>query len=360
MHLSAEPSEKAPRPARQGFAIASLLAASLALTACGSEGTAAPQSSALTEVPASLGASPTTAPTQAGLPVVPTASDGCTTPDASLFPGTTVTRTLPGDSAGRDYLLHVPPTYDPTAPAPVVLSMHGMGTNAVVQLANSGILASADEHGYVVVAPNAADGQWQLPAPESGDSDSPDVAFISDVMADASSALCTDPSRQYASGMSMGSAMALVLACQPERMFAAFGGVGASFYDAACNGAPPAPLIYFHGTDDDVVPFEGGTARGFAVEPVDEVMADWAEHNGCPAPPAATVTDDVTLFQWAPCERDAVVDFYRVSDGGHTWPGSPVTTNPALADFVGVTTTTVSATEAMWEFFSRYSLPTAP
>jgi poly(3-hydroxybutyrate) depolymerase len=42
--------------------------------------------------------------------------------------------------------------------------------------------------------------------------------------------------------------------------------------------------------------------------------------------------------------------FYTIAGGGHTWPGgSPI-------DIVGKTTTSISASRIMWEFFSRYSL----
>ncbi len=279
-------------------------------------------------------------------------------PDASLQPGATVTRTITVEGVKRNYLLHVPSGYQPGQPTAAVVALHGMGANAFLQLANSGIVSSANTNGYVVIAPNGIGGSWQLPTPGTDTTASPDVDFITASVDDAAGALCLDPSRYYASGMSMGSAMSLVLACQPDRRYAAFGGVGASFYEPACGAAPPAPLIYFHGTDDDVVPFEGGTARGFEVAPVPEVMASWAAHNQCGATPAETVIADVTVLEWANCALDADVDFYQVADGGHTWPGSPVTTNPVFAEYAGATTSTVNATDAMWEFFSRYSLPT--
>ncbi|MCB9412903.1 MAG: hypothetical protein H6525_08665 [Actinobacteria bacterium] len=342
-----------------GVALRGLLAVAvgaIALTSCAStaENTStAPQSAAAPEQSASSATTP-----RSPLPQVGVSTAGCTEPDPTLTPGTTVTRTVPGAGGERTYLLHVPSGYTPDTAHPAVLTMHGMGTNAFLQLANTGITDSADANGYVVIAPNAVDGRWALPEPGTSSPASADVEFIDQVMADASAALCLDPARQYASGMSMGSAMTLVLACQPQRTFAAFGGVGAAFYESVCAGAPPAPLIYFHGTGDDVVPFAGGTARGFQVEPVPEVMAEWAGHNECEPTPTEAITSEVTLLAWTACADDAVVDFYRIDGGGHTWPGSPITSNQAFAEFAGPTTTTVDATDAMWEFFQRYSLPT--
>ena len=81
--------------------------------------------------------------------------------------------------------------------------------------------------------------------------------------------------------------MTFALACAPKQSFAAFGGVGASFYRPVCNAAPPAPIIYFHGTADPVVPYEGGRVAGSPARSItarvtaaNQNMADWANHNG--------------------------------------------------------------------------------
>jgi polyhydroxybutyrate depolymerase len=296
------------------------------------------------------------------LPVVASTSSGCAaTTDATLAPGSTTTRTVTVEGADRTYLVHVPTGYDPATPAPSVVTLHGMGTNAFLHLANTGIIASADANGYVVVAPEGQSGMWKLPSGEGPEgADTPDLDYLDAVNDDVDAALCLNPARRYATGMSMGSAMTLVLACQPDRAYAAFGGVGASFYRPVCDAAPPAPLIYFHGTADEVVPFEGGKARGFEVEPAPTSMADWADHNGCRDEAVTTRLADVERVRWSGCSLGADVDFYRIDGGGHTWPGSPITTNPPFEGIGGVTTRTVSATDAMWDFFTRYELPSQP
>lgn len=97
--------------------------------------------------------------------------------------------------------------------------------------------------------------------------------------------------------------MTLVLACEKERTFAAFGGVGANFFLPICDRAAPAPLIYFHGTADKVVPVTGGNVRGYQVSPTLETMTDWAAHNDCAATPAQTQIGDTTRFLWGKCAR---------------------------------------------------------
>lgn len=322
-------------------------------------GTTSPPAAPTDTRPATTTSAPAAEP--APMPTVASRTAGCdVTTGGGLAAGSTSTRSVTVDGVPRPYLVHVPDGYDPTVPTPSVVTFHGLGTNAFLQLANSGILASADANGYVVIAPEGQSGVWQLPSGEgSAAAETPELAYLEAVTADTDAALCLDPARRYASGMSMGSAMTLVLACQPTRRYAAFGGVGASFYRPICDGAPPAPLIYFHGTADDIVPFDGGSARGFEVDAVPDTMAAWADHNRCAAEASTATTADVTLLEWSQCADNADVDFYRIDGGGHTWPDSPVTTNPTFAGIGGVTTTTVNATDAMWDFFRRYTLPTA-
>ena len=63
---------------------------------------------------------------------------------------------------------------------------------------------------------------------------------------------------------------------------------------------------------------------------------------------------DVTLVSYT-CPNGADVMFYRVEGGGHTWPGSEF--SKTIAGVVGVTTSSISANELMWKFFTEHPLP---
>ena len=177
------------------------------------------------------------------------------------------------------------------------------------------------------------------------------------VLADVDSVACVDPARRYAAGMSLGSAMIFVEACLPNRRFAAFGGwAPPSTARSAMPRHRPDHLLPRHRRSGG--PYNGGDAMGYPVEAAPANMAEWSAHNGCAQPPTVSTLADLTRSAWTDCLDGAEVDFFSVEGGGHTWPGSPVTTSPAFAGFGGVTTSTISATEAMWDFFSQHSLPT--
>lgn len=247
---------------------------------------------------------------------------------------------------GRSFLLHVPRDLPDAAAA--VVTLHGRGSNAQQQLLLTGFPELSEQGRFLVVAPNAVGGRWDATGMK-------DVAFIDRVL---EAVPCLDRSRVYAAGMSMGSAMTFALACAPERRFAAFGGVALTAYLPQCAVAPPAPIIYFHGTADRVVPFDGGVPQGESVTlpAVPDAMREWAAHNGCASESVARVGRDVRLQEWTQCLDSADVDYYRIRGGGHTWPG----TDPFIADAVqqtlGRTTQSVDASRLMWEFFTNYQL----
>ena len=66
-------------------------------------------------------------------------------------------------------------------------------------------------------------------------------------------------------------------------------------------------------------------------------------------PTSEQVSAHVTLFGYSRCRDGADVEYYRVTGGGHTWPGTAVDLSP-----LGVTTQEISATQLMWQFFEDH------
>jgi len=284
-------------------------------------------------------------------------------PQRPAVAGTT-SESITVNGATREYSLHIPTGYDGNKPTPVVMTFHGRGQTGPLQLALTGFENVSNEQDFILIAPTAVNGEWNLPDPPT--KGSPDILFVNAMLDKVNQTLCTQPQKTYASGMSRGSAMVFLLACLPEnqRRFAAFGGAGASFYRPVCSNSQPAPLIYFHGTKDPVVPFTGGTVKSKGpngetdvVQPANTIMKEWAKHNGCSGAPAEKTTGDVDQTKWASCAANAQVDYYAVTGGGHTWPG----TNPQIASLIeksfGKTTQDANASELMWQFFKAHTLP---
>jgi polyhydroxybutyrate depolymerase len=277
----------------------------------------------------------------------------------------------------RSYLLHVPPSYDGYDPMPLIFNFHGLGSNDAQEEAYTQFSALADQPdgGFIVVYPQGITtalistthfNAWQLGSPEPDD-----VAFTSQILDTIEAQLCVDANRVYSTGMSNGAIMSIRVACSLSARFAAVAPVAGAYYPAdfteldgfeTCPDTRPMPIIAFHGTADNTVPFNGGVggAGGITVHfrlpldndtPDEDVMQDWALHNNCTSGRQESQIDtEIRLVQYTGCDNNANLELYIVDGGGHAWPGSPF----------GTTTQQISATDLAWQFFKNYSLDGSP
>ena len=309
-------------------------------------------------------------------PPATAAGPGSTVEDCSR-PGVAGDTTVGVEFEGKTYpvLVHVPATVPPTRRVPLVLNLHGSSGNGPGQMDYSGLRAVAGDEGFIVAAPSGAislprdpmpaDGSWawnvpgvpttagQMPPPDARD----DVRYLGRVIDVVAEKLCTDLRRTYATGHSGGARMSSALACRLAGRIAAIAagaGLRAGRPDPDdvsvpevedCRPTRPVPVVTWHGQLDTVNPYPGSADLrwGYAV-PV--AAQTWARLNGCGAGPhAGTVTEHVTRLTYTGCRRGADVVLYRISDGGHVWPG---VTEPG---------TEIDAARILWDFFERFRLP---
>lgn len=247
----------------------------------------------------------------------------------------------------RTYRLHVPTGL--TGRVPLVVTAHGLASTAEQQLAITEFGKLGDEEGFITAAPQAQGipSAWNFLLPTSVPAS--DGAYLRSMLRDIAQQWCIDPERRFLTGISNGSALTFAAACTEATAFAAFGGVAGALFVPPCDQAPSRPIIYFHGTADQVVPIGGGRALFAEVEPALDTMAAWARHDGCTRSSKRQATAAVALRRWSGCRDDAEVAYYEIEGGGHTWPGSPV-------DQVGLgpTNRELFATELMWRFFEAH------
>ncbi len=351
---------------------------SVALIACGGKKSNNPTSTAT----GSGAVSAPTVATSAASPasrnaVVPATTPGATGPQPTVNPNDAIVSAGCGvtpdygesvhfiQSGGLDrtYRLHVPRSYDPSRPTPLVLNFHGFGSNAVQQDLASGMPTKSESEGFILATPQGTSDppRWYTTSPfELGYTD--DVAFAKDLIAELSKSLCIDPKRIYATGISNGAGMASYLGCALNDEIAAVALVAGPPYSDLCRDRGPMPVVAFHGTGDLVVPFQGGVGGLYPVS-VPESMKRWAEHNGCDMTlKTEEVASDVTREWYEGCTDGADAELYVIHGGGHTWPGSKIPLplllgNLTLPLLLGNTTHSISATDIIWDFFVAHPKP---
>jgi polyhydroxybutyrate depolymerase len=257
----------------------------------------------------------------------------------------------------RRYLIHVPDSYDPAKPTPLVFNIHGFAQWPANQQHISKWNDLADKERFIVVYPMGTQFplRWNshLPIDISPETQK-DVTFFVDMIEKFSREYNIDPDRIYASGLSNGGGMAFVLSCTLSDRIAAIGTVaGAYTYPwEACMRQRPVPLIAFHGLVDQVVPYYGGYAKSISyhLPSISEWIAEYARRNGCIEENSLPINDKVTGVHYTCCDQHADVIFYTIRDGGHSWPGG----NPLPKFIVGNTSQDIDATHLMWEFFKAH------
>jgi polyhydroxybutyrate depolymerase len=270
--------------------------------------------------------------------------------------------TLVSSGQEREYLLHVPAGYDPTTPAPLVISLHGAALWPATQMEISRWNEVADDRGFIVVYPSGrtlgGGGIGVRPKVwHSGEATATDVRFILDLIGSLQENYNIDATRIYANGFSNGGRMAFDLSCRLPHLIAAIGTVAAAQDQPweSCPDTLPIPLISFHGTADPLVSYEGRGPSLLSPRPFPSVL-EWTEHwarrNQCRLEPNESMTAGVTRREYTDCAHDASVVLYTVLEGGHTWPGG----KPMPEWLLGTTTTSIDATRAMWAFFSKHKL----
>jgi polyhydroxybutyrate depolymerase len=280
-------------------------------------------------------------------------SGGPLTGPGGNLDGPYLQRTLVTSSGDeRKFLLRLPAEYQEGVPSDVVFNFHGATSNALDQLQYGDFRSQADRDGVILVMPDANKlypdpehelaGYWNSAWEANLRVRDADVDFVLEVVELLKSEYCT--STFYAAGMSAGGDMVSALRCLPDSPFASYAPVTYLYYKPdECSAAPPRPLIYFHGSDDRVVPITGSDAPWFD-PPVREKMQSVATHNGCGGRALeGPVSDEVIRYSWSGCA--APTEWYLIEGGGHTWPGGPE--RPKL----GHTTGDISASDLIWEFF---------
>src|SRR5688572_5053708 len=121
---------------------------------------------------------------------------------AAYGQGQTLDKSLMHDGISRDYTIYVPSSYTPQNSAPLVVNMHGATSNRGFQMAATGMNAVAEREGFVVVYPDAVNGDWFGPQDN--------VGFIDRLLDEVSSQYSVNASKVYAAGLSQGGAMSYV------------------------------------------------------------------------------------------------------------------------------------------------------
>ncbi len=230
----------------------------------------------------------------------------------------------------RAYRVYKSPSYTPTKPASMVITLHGLGDN-MTNFSSLGFNLIADTANIIVVVPQAmtdafAGTAWNSGAGTMGyypNSTINDVGFLNTLIDTIKAGYAINASRVYICGFSMGGFMTERMALQSNSQIAAFVSMSGTFGSAITTYAPGrhVPVAHFHGTTDGTVAFSGNL---YGID-ADSLVSFWVLNNGCnPVPDSmqypdlANDTITVDRFKYAGSSPDQDVWFFRMNGADHT------------------------------------------
>lgn len=261
------------------------------------------------------------------------------------------------EGINRTYLVYIPANYTGTEDFPLLIFLHPYSWNGLQGMDYTNFNQVADTADFMVVYPDA------IPNWNSGINDNPnwpapsvnDVGFINALIDTLINQYNIYSQKIYACGYSNGGFMSYKLACQLSNRIAAIAsvcGVISTSTLANCEPANTIPVLQIHGTADAVVPING--TNGW--HSVDETLNNWIDLNNCSEVDTISLPDidpsdgcTVEKISYTNCTDNKDVFYYKVINGGHTWPGAGTTGLP-----IGNTNQDINASVEIWNFFKNY------
>lgn len=268
------------------------------------------------------------------------------------------TKTMMWGDVERQYLEYVPTSYDASTPAPVLFVLHGLGDDMTNMFNASGFRNVANQHGWIVVTPQALDASVSLfgqsmsigTAWNSGVSANvlgsniivndgvDDSGLMMAILDDLIAHYNVDQSRVFVTGFSMGGFMANRLAIEHADRVTAIASVSGTVGNVVKENTPARPVsaLHIHGTADGTIGYEDAgfnlailtVSVGLGAE---ATVGYWRNFNHCAETPTVTnfpdIANDSLTFEkyvYEGGDNGAKTAFIKVNGGGHTWYYTPV------------------------------------
>lgn len=251
------------------------------------------------------------------------------------------------DGLNREYIIHVSDSYNPEIATPAVLNFHGFGGNASEYMNYADMRSLADTEGFILIYPQGScmDGfsHWNpsLPSAENK-SNVDDFGFVEAIIGEISSEYNIDSERIYACGYSNGGMFAYGLANYSSNIIAAVASVSGTMLDFDGPTGHPMPVLHLHGTDDEVIPYDGNGYYNSA----QSILDYWIGFNNTNTVPTvdSDIDGGITIEHYVYDHGDSSVsvEHYKYIGGDHVWFN---------ATYEGQNTSTL-----IWNFVSRYDI----
>jgi polyhydroxybutyrate depolymerase len=274
------------------------------------------------------------------------------------------------DGYERYFILHVPENLEEIENPSLIFALHGGGGKAVgmIQLTKGRFNELADRDGFLVVYPQGLEKSWNDgrndPISFAHEEDIDDIGFFRKVIVKIINEYNVDSERVFFTGISNGGFMSIRVSRELADIVKGVAPVAASIPvdgEKFHHGAPPMNIMLINGTDDPLVPYNGGEVtvlkrkRGKVLS-TGKTIKIFCERNGCSDAPDITEFEDsepgdgacAIKYEYRNEETQRRVVLIEVKGGGHTWPGGWQYLGKRL---IGSTCMDFNGCDEIWNYF---------
>lgn len=243
----------------------------------------------------------------------------------------------PIDLGEGQIAFHVPDSYDPGRPTPLIVLLHGYGAGGALQEAYLRFTPLSDEFGFLYAYPDGiADAQgnrfWNATDAccDLFGNGFDHSSYLRQLVDTIRSQCNVDPYRIFFAGHSNGGFMSYRMACDHAEVVSGMASLaGATFANPlACTPSRPVHALQIHGTADATILFEGGDIGGVVYPGAIETAQTWAGYNQC-SPTSETLAQGLDLDsslagresvvrQWVDgCRPGGSAELWSIQGGSH-------------------------------------------
>ncbi|MFT7670124.1 MAG: polyhydroxybutyrate depolymerase [Planctomycetota bacterium] len=240
--------------------------------------------------------------------------------------------------AGRGPVtVHIPSTYDPESPMPLVMLLHGYTSSGPGIESYINLAPLSESYGFLYLYPSgtvdSGGNRFWNATPACCDfnnSNVDDSGYLLALIDLIKESMTVDSNRVFVGGHSNGGFMAYRMACEHADTIAAIASLaGATYIGAAqCTPSEPLDVLQIHGTSDTTISYNGGNIAGSGYPSAVGSCERWATNNGCSlvvdsSAPNMNLAGNIagaetTVMRWTDsCNAGGSAELWSIQGGSH-------------------------------------------